>query len=73
MKINKIVHLDGTISIELPMFGDLRTYAKNETDMKVAIDEAIQLFRMVSEKFGKGLKEELKMLGWTKKQIKDFI
>lgn len=73
MEINKIVHSDGTISIELPMFGNLRTYAENDTDMKVAIDEAIMVFRMASEKFGKGLKEELKMLGWTKKQIRDFI
>lgn len=73
MEINKIVHSDGTISIELPMFGDLRTYAENDVDMKVAIDEAIQLFRMVFEKFGMGIKKELKMLGWTKKQIRDFI
>lgn len=73
MEINKIVHSDGTISIELPMFGDLRTYAENDEDMKVAIDEAIQLFRMASEKFGIGIKKELQMLGWSKKQIRNFI
>jgi len=70
MEINKIVHSDRSISIILPMFGDLRTYAKDEDDMKVAIDEAIQLFRIASEKFGMGIKKELKMLGWTNKQIK---
>ena len=55
---------DGFIKIDIPLFG-LRTFAKNEQDSEIAIEEAIKVFCINSEKFGAGLENELRVLGWS--------
>lgn len=55
---------DGCISITIPFF-NLKTFAKNSEDVETAFNEAIKCFCLNSEKFGLGLEEELKSLGWS--------
>ncbi|RXG31808.1 hypothetical protein [Leeuwenhoekiella marinoflava] len=55
---------DETISIDIPLLG-LKTIAKDVVDADAAIKEAIELFCLSSEKFGKGLENDLKVLGWS--------
>lgn len=62
---------DGFLSINIPLFA-ISTFAKDESDIDQSVREAIQLFCINSEKFGNGLENELRVLGWnhgeTKKQ-----
>lgn len=55
---------DDTIAIDIPLLG-LKTVAKDVEDAESAIKEAIELFCLSSEKFGKGLENDLKILGWS--------
>lgn len=55
---------DDFISINMPLFG-IKTFAQNELDAEKAIDEALRVFCMNAEKFGKGLEIELKLIGWS--------
>ena len=54
---------DGFIGVDIPFFG-LKTTVKSEEDIHTAVEEAVTLFCMNAEKFGKGLEAELKSLGW---------
>lgn len=63
---------DDFLSINIPLFG-MKTFAKNELDAENAINEALTLFCINSEKFGKGLENELKLIGWGfNEQKQDF-
>lgn len=55
---------DNFISVNIPLFG-IKTYSENDVDSDKAIEEAINLFCINSEKFGKGLEVELKLIGWS--------
>lgn len=55
---------DGNIDIKIPLLG-IETTAKDENDIKVSVDEAIRGFIWACEKFGRGLQDELKDLGWS--------
>lgn len=55
---------DGFLKIDIPLFS-IRTFAKNEQDAELAIEEAIKVFCINSEKFGAGLENELRILGWS--------
>lgn len=46
------------IKIKIPLL-QIKTVAKDEEDVKVAIREAIECFVFLAEHFGKGIKEEL--------------
>ena len=68
---NKLLD-DSTISVDVPLFG-LKTFAKNEEDVDVAVEEAIKCFCIASEKFGQGLEKELQTIGWTFENEKDDL
>lgn len=55
---------DGTLKVEIPLF-KITTFADNEEDAHEAIKEAIMCFCISAQKFGNGLEQELKELGWT--------
>jgi hypothetical protein len=55
---------DDFISVNIPLFG-ISTFAKNQLDIETAIRESISLFCINAEKFGKGLENELKFIGWS--------
>eukprot|EP00035_Acanthoeca_spectabilis_P027023 m.465037 g.465037 ORF g.465037 m.465037 type:complete len:128 (+) comp23942_c0_seq1:49-432(+) len=55
---------DELLAIDIPLFG-IKTVAKDPVDAEVAIRESIQLFCLSAEKFGKGLENELKVMGWS--------
>ncbi len=55
--------MDDFISVNIPLFG-IKTFAKDENDADKAIHEALTAFCINAEKFGKGLEEELKSIGW---------
>ena len=55
---------DNFISVNIPLF-NIKTFAKDEEDISVAIEEAIKAFCINVEKFGNGLESELKLLGWS--------
>jgi hypothetical protein len=55
---------DDVLVIEIPLLG-MKTFAKDENDAEVAVQESIELFCLNAEKFGKGLESELKILGWS--------
>lgn len=57
---------DGFLSVNIPLFG-IKTFAKDELDSEIAINEALKAFCINSERFGKGLETDLKIMGW------DFI
>jgi len=64
--------VDNFISVNLPLFG-IKTFAKDELDADVAVRESITAFCINSEKFGKGLESELKLIGWSfNEQKNDF-
>lgn len=54
---------DNFITVNIPLLG-IKTFAENEVDASVAIKEAVKAFCINSEKFGKGIESELKVLGW---------
>lgn len=64
MPMQKKVGDDGFLKIDIPLFS-IRTFAKNEQDAELAIEEAIKVFCINSEKFGAGLENELRILGWS--------
>lgn len=51
------------LSIQIPLLG-IDSIAKDELDAEQAIEEAVRLFCIVSEKYGKGLETELEATGW---------
>lgn len=55
---------DGFLKIDIPLFS-IRTFAKNDEDAEIAIEEAIKVFCINAEKFGAGLENELRILGWS--------
>jgi hypothetical protein len=59
---------DGKIYIHLALLGGIRTVADNEEEVDSAVDEAVLSFFQAAHKFGKGAKEELKLLGWQIKK-----
>lgn len=59
---------DGKFYANLALFGGITTYAKNESELDVAICEVLMGFFEFANKHGKGWKEELNALGW---QIKN--
>lgn len=59
---------DGKIRISLALFGGINTIAKNEADIDAAIKEAVEGFFHAAETFGKGIREELTLLGWAMKK-----
>lgn len=61
---------DGFLSVDIPMLNIITT-AKNEDDVEVALNEALTLFCLNSEKFGSGLENELKIAGWSFTQLSD--
>jgi len=63
---------DGFLSINIPLFA-VSTFAKDVSDIDEAVREAITLFCVNSEKFGKGLENDLRVLGWNHgKTIKEL-
>jgi hypothetical protein len=63
---------DELLAIDIPLFG-IKTVAKDALDAEVAIKESVKLFCLSAEKFGKGLENELKVMGWGfVSQEKDF-
>jgi hypothetical protein len=63
---------DDIFAVEIPLLG-MKTFAKDEIDAEIAVQESIELFCLNAEKFGKGLESELKILGWSfNNQNKDF-
>lgn len=55
---------DGFLSVNIPLFG-IKTFATDESDGEIAINEALRAFCINSEKFGKGLETDLKIIGWN--------
>lgn len=58
------IGIDDFLSINIPLFG-IKTFAKDEVDSDLAVEEAIKIFCINAEDFGKGLENELKILGWS--------
>jgi hypothetical protein len=54
---------DDFLSVNIPLFG-IKTFAKDEIDAEIAINESLRAFCINAEKFGKGLENELKLIGW---------
>ncbi len=59
------IKCEDIFSISIPMF-HLKTFAKNESEIQVAVEEAVKSFCIAAEKFGRGLEAELGELGWSK-------
>ncbi len=63
---------DNFFSINIPLFG-IKTFAENEFDCEIAINEVLTAFCINADRFGKGLENELKLIGWGFiEQKKDF-
>lgn len=63
---------DNLLAIDIPLFG-IKTVAKDTLDAETAIEESVKLFCLSVEKFGKGLENELKVMGWSfTEQSKDL-
>jgi hypothetical protein len=60
---NKVEH-DKGISVNLPLLG-IKTWAKNDDDAEIAIEEAIKSVCIVAERFGRGIETELEAIGWS--------
>lgn len=56
---------DNTLSVNIPFFG-IKTFAKDEEDSEIAIEEAIKCFCLAAERFGQGVEAELQTLGWNR-------
>lgn len=56
---------EGFILVKLPLLGDMETAAKDEDDLDAALSELSDCFLQAASKFGKGVHEELKALGWS--------
>jgi|JI81BgreenRNA_FD_contig_21_10045962_length_644_multi_5_in_0_out_0_2 hypothetical protein len=54
---------DSHLSIQMPLLG-IESIAKDELDAEQAIEEAVRLFCIASEKYGNGLETELEATGW---------
>lgn len=54
---------DGFMSVNIPLLG-IKTFAKDVEDSDVAVEEAIKSFCLNSEKFGNGVENDLKKIGW---------
>ncbi len=64
---------DGFLSIDIPLFG-IKTFSKcTSNDADKAIEEAVRLFCLSAEKFGKGLEFELSDMGWNLTSEKNSI
>jgi hypothetical protein len=55
---------DSTMKVHLPLFR-ITTFADDREDADEAVKEALACFFVCAEKFGRGVDEELKDLGWT--------
>jgi hypothetical protein len=55
--------LSGVLNIEIPSLG-ISTYAKDFSDVDIAIQEAIQCLVIASERHGNGVKAEFEAAGW---------
>ncbi|MGV9004722.1 hypothetical protein [Flavobacterium sp.] len=55
---------DNILSVNIPLFG-IKTFAENEFDADIAIKEVLTAFCINSEKFGNGLENVLKIIGWS--------
>ncbi len=64
------VGIDDVININIPLFG-IKTFAANLIDVDVAIEEAIRIFCIATEKYGVGLENELRILGWSFNEEKE--
>lgn len=53
----------GHLNIKMPFLG-IDTVARDEQDSEKAIEEAIISFCVVAERFGHGIENELRALGW---------
>lgn len=54
---------DGSFLVNIPLLG-LKTFATDESDIDIAVEEAIKCFCISASKFGNGVDAELKELGW---------
>lgn len=66
------VEENGSINVSMPLFG-INTYAKNDEDAEIAVEEAIKAFCIASERYGHGFEEELKSLGWKPQSEKAAV
>lgn len=55
---------DGSFLVNIPLLG-LKTFAHDENDIDISVEEAIKCFCIASNKFGNGIDSELKELGWV--------
>jgi hypothetical protein len=55
---------NGRFYANLALLGGITTFADNEIDLDIAINEAASCFFIAAQKNGKGIFEELKALGW---------
>ncbi len=63
---------DGKIYINLALFGNITTVANNEEDIDASIKEALVCFFKAAQEFGKGIREELTLLGWIVKNQRNI-
>jgi len=61
---------DGLLYASIPML-NLETYGIDEDDLEIAIQETVEGFILVSEKFGEGIESELADLEWEKQIVKE--
>jgi hypothetical protein len=54
--------------INLALFGGITTVVQNEEDVDAAITEALTAFFHAANTYGKGIRNELKLLGWELKR-----
>lgn len=54
---------DDFLAVNIPLFG-IKTFARDESDSEAAINEVLEAFCVNAERFGKGLENELKLIGW---------
>jgi hypothetical protein len=62
----------GKCLITLPALGGITISAENKEDVENVSRIAIQGFFDIAQKFGKGLKKELELLGWQLKASRNF-
>lgn len=64
---------DGNVYIQIPLLGEISTFATNEEDAEIAITEAFECFCILAEKQGKGIERELELLGWSRVEKKNAV
>lgn len=47
----------------MPLF-HTQTWARDEADVEIAVEQSVKSFCKVAEKFGQGLEKELQAMGW---------